>query len=314
MAVISCRRLLDAARNVLGLQAAADTRALGCCVLFAVALFPFGASAGGGSTLHAENVTLPSFHPRIDARAGTAAYSFTRQFGMTEKANQQGLAFGGGYMWVCFDTGSGMGKIIKYSLSGAVLKASPDLPLGHCAEIAYRSKDGTVYAVDYVKGSASAHVRVVDMSLARPAVVKTIDVTRYGLAGMIAVDNSRDELLVFGGSRPYRFNFLALTGSKSGTTVTWLRQVTYGPSLGLPQGLEVVGKEILFSTTNFRNGMITGNRIHVFSRAAVYKGYIKVPIDRESEGLAIDDRHRVYVGFHKPNSVYVMTPAYAGVP
>lgn len=308
------RVLLGLRRNLLGCKAA-DTLVLLICALLMVALLPVAATAAESSTVPTRDSRSPSVDPRVNAHARTSAYSFTRQFNLAEPANQQGLAYGGGYLWVCFDTGNGMGKIIKYSVSGAVLKASPNLPLGHCAEISYRSKDGTIYAVDYVKGGSTAHVRVVNMGLARPAVVKTIDVTRYGLAGMIAVDNARDQLLVFGGSRPYRFNFLALAGTKSGTTATWLRQATYLPGLGLPQGLEVVGAEILFSTTNFQGGAITGNRIHVFSRHAVYKGYIRVPVDRESEGLAIDlSRNFIYLGFHKPNSVYLMSPGYESMP
>ncbi len=241
------------------------------------------------------------------------SYSFAEKFDIAETSNQQGLAFGGGFLWACFDTGGGNGKIIKYSMNGDVRKTSPDLPLGHCAEIAYRNADGTLYAVDYVSGASVARVRVVDMDRPTPAVVKTLDITRYGLAGMVTIDNARDQLVVFGGRSPYRFNFLALSKAKSHTTARWLREVTYRSSLGLPQGLEVVGDELLFMTSNAQNGSLTHNRIHVFDRNARYKSYINVPIARESQGLAVAGDNTLYFGLKRNNSVWVMSPAYQAV-
>jgi hypothetical protein len=91
--------------------------------------------------------------------------------------------------------------------------------------------------------------------------------------------------------------------------------VKYRPGLGLPQGLEVIGGEFLFSTTNFAGGAIIGNRVHVFDLKGGYKTYIDVPISRESEGLAINPTNNVlYLGFHKQNSVYVMSSAYHACP
>jgi hypothetical protein len=241
-------------------------------------------------------------------------YRFSRLSDVAERSNQQGLAFGGGSLWACFDTGGGGGKIIRYSRSGTVLKRSPVLPLGHCAEIAYRPKDGTIFAVDHVKGGSTSNLRIVDMSLVTPRVVKTISLTRYGLAGMIAIDKVRDQLLVFGGRTPYRFNFLSLSGTKANTNVTWLRQATYKGGLGIPNGLEVVGDDVLFSTSIPSGGSIKSNRIHVFDRRARLKTYINVPIGRETEGLAVRLKsNQLYLGFHKPNSIYGMSPAYTPV-
>lgn len=244
------------------------------------------------------------------AAAGTEN-RFFRLFGVTQRGNQQGLAYGGGSLWACFDTGGGYGRIVRYSMTGAVQKTSPPLPLGHCAEIDYRREDKTIYAVDYVKEASTARVRVVDMGRATPAVVKTFDVTRYGLGQMVAIDNTRDQMLLKGGTSPYRFNFFALSGRGPGTTARWLRQVTYGPRLGVPQGLEVIGREFLFLSSYTKNGAMAYNRIHTFSRRGRYKGSITVPIARESEGLAIGPVSRkLYVGFHAPPSVYAMSPAY----
>ena len=276
---------------------------LGICALVAAS----GSAAPGGVAAAAAQ---PVDRSVVD-RPSAVSFSFSRQFDIAERSNQQGLAHGGGFLWVCFDTGGGKGKIVKYSLSGVVQKSSPNLPLGHCAEIDYRSRDGMLYAVDYAEGSPTAHLRIVDMGLARPAVVKTIDVTRYGAGQMVAIDNVRDQVVVKGGARPYRFNFFALAGTKSTTRATWLREVRYQPSLGLPQGLEIVGNEMLFSATNFAGGRITNNRIHVLTLNAGYKTSINVPIARESEGLAVDSsNNNLYLGFHKPNSVYRMSPAY----
>lgn len=274
-------------------------------------VFGLGLAALAAAALCAPpSVAAPSVDGEIGSESTVAPYSFSKQFDIADTSNQQGLAFGGGFLWVCFATGGGEGKIVKYSLSGSAQKTSPNLPLGHCAEIDYRSKDGTIYAVDYNGGSV-AQVRVVDMDLAQPTIVKTFDVTRYGLGQMVSIDNARDQMLVKGGSRPYRFNYFALAGTKSATTATWLREVTYAPNLGMPQGLEIVGDDMLFLTTNFANGGIGSNRIHILGLDGAYQTYINVPITRESEGLGIDPRtNNLYLGFHKPNSVYRMSPAY----
>jgi hypothetical protein len=238
-----------------------------------------------------------------------AAPTFTETFGIVERGNLQGIAHGGGSLWACFDTGEGTGRIVRYSMTGAVVKRSPELPLGHCAEIDYREADNTVYAVDYTPGGTTAHVRVVDMDLRTPGVVRTFDVAQYGLGQMVAIDNDRDLMLLKTGVAPYRFHFFALAGSKSKTTVSWLREVTYRPRLGTPQGLEVVGDEFLFLSSHAGSGSIAYNRIHSFSLGGRYKGFLTIPIARESEGLAIDrSRGVLYFGLHHPRAVYEVRP------
>ena len=239
--------------------------------------------------------------------ASAAGTGFVERFAVLQNGNQQGLAYGGGSLWACFDTGDGLSRIVRYSLNGRVLKRSPELPLGHCAEIAYRKADGTIYAVDYTKGGSTAHVRVVDMSRRVPAVVKTMNVATYGLGQMVAIDNARDQLLLKGGSAPYRFNFFALSGVKGDTTMRWLRQVTFRPPLGTPQGLEVVGNRFLFLSSYAGGGSTAYNRIHVFSLRGTYKRFLHVRLARESEGLALaPGRRLLYLGFHKPKAVYQM--------
>ncbi len=256
-------------------------------------------------------VLWASLLPAVGASAQAAESSFVQRFPVFQGGNQQGLTYGGGSLWVCFDTGEGLGRIVRYSLSGTVLKRSPELPLGHCAEIAYREADNTIYAVDYTKGGVTANVRVVDMSLPTPAVVRSFDVADYGLGQMVAIDNARDQLLVKGGTAPYRFNFFALSGAKGTTTMQWLRQVTYQPRLGTPQGLEVVGDEFLFLSSYAGGGSISHNRIHTFTLGGTYKRSLHVPLARESEGLALDRATNVlYLGFHRPKAVYEMVPAY----
>jgi hypothetical protein len=143
------------------------------------------------------------------------------------------------------------------------------------------------------------------MSRAVPAVIKTFNVTKYGLGQMVAIDNARDRVLLKGGKSPYRFNFFALSGSKRATTMHWKRQVTYDGRLGTPQGLEVVGKEFLFLSSYAGGGSTAYNRIHAFSFGGTYERSVKIPIARESEGLTVDPRRNVlYLGFHHPRAVY----------
>ncbi len=239
------------------------------------------------------------------------AATFSETFRTLERGNLQGIAHGGGSLWACFDTGQGKGRIVRYSMAGAIMKRSPELPLGHCAEIDYREADDTVYAVDYVPGGTSAHVRVVDMDLRTPRVVRTFDVAQYGLGQMLAIDNVRDQMLLKTGEAPYRFHFFALAGSKSETTISWLREVTYRPRLGRPQGLEVLGDEFLFLSSHSEGGSTAYNRIHIFSLGGRYRGFLTVPIARESEGLALDRSTDVlYFGLHHPAAVYEMEPSY----
>jgi hypothetical protein len=240
-----------------------------------------------------------------------ASTTFSRKVAVLQAGNLQGLTHGGGSLWACLDTGDGNARIVRYSMTGAILKKSPRLRLGHCAEIAYREADGTIYAVDYVKGATTANIRLVDMSLATPAVVKTFHVARYGLGQMVAIDNARDRLLLKGGVSPYRFNWFALAGTKSGTTMRWLRESTYQPRLGTPQGLEVVGDDVLFLSSYAADGSIAYNRVHTFSLRGAYERYFSIPIARESEGLAVNaSTGLLYFGLHHPAEVYEIRPAY----
>jgi len=248
--------------------------------------------------------------PTLAAAPTVADTTFSQTFRVFQQGNLQGNTHGGGSLWACFDTGEGLGRIVRYSMTGAVLKRSPELPLGHCAEIAYREADNTIYAVDYVPGGTTAHVRVVDMSLSVPAVVQTFDVAQYGLGQMVAIDNVRDQMLLKTGVAPYRFVFFALSGSKAETTITPLRELTYKPRLGRPQGLEVVGDEFLFLSSYAGGGATAYNRIHTFSLQGAYKGYRTIPIARESEGLALDrSAGRLYFGLHSPKAIYEASPA-----
>jgi hypothetical protein len=246
--------------------------------------------------------------PAVASLPTLADSTFSETFRIFERGNLQGITQGGGSLWACFDTGEGKGRIVRYSTTGAVLTRSPELPLGHCAEIAYRTADHTIYAVDYVPGGTTAHVRVVDMGLRPPAVVRTFDVAPYGLGQMVAIDNVHDRMLLKTGVAPYRFHFFAVGGSRSETTIRWLREVRYRPRLGRPQGLEVVGDEFLFLTSHSGSGSTAYNRIHSFSLRGTYKGFLTVPIARESEGLALDrSDDALHFGLHGPAAVYELT-------
>src|SRR6266542_3028720 len=73
-----------------------------------------------------------------------------------------------------------------------------------------------------------------------------------------------------------------------------------------PQGIEVLGNEILYYTSG-----ITANRIDVYSVTGTKLYAIPVPISAEAEGLSIDETTRtVYIGTRGPDAVYKMSPAF----
>ncbi len=237
----------------------------------------------------------------VQSSTGTSTgYSFSKLFTVPYTGNQQGLAHAGGLHYVAFDVGGGYGRILAYDSSGKELKRSPALRLGHAAEVSYRVADGNFYVAIY-GGGAGLKVGVVDMRPDTPKLLRTYDFSYLGTRGMVAIDNTRDQMVVKSGSKdgPHTFTTTDMHGRILG-------QFT-DESQGLGQGLEIMGDDLLLYTSapDFRSNTIT-----VYSRTGTVRAEIPVPVSSEGEGLSVDHRTgQLHVGFYN-HAVYQISPAY----
>lgn len=228
--------------------------------------------------------------------AAARAYTFELVFNVPDTGNIQGLAYRRGRFYVGFDVGNGQGVIREYDRSGRKLKESAPLDVGHAAEVSVRDADGRLY-VATGGGTNPTKVNVVDFARPEPKIVRTIDLGSLGNSGLVAVDNRRDGLLVHAGPNdqgPFVFAFTDLRGR--------VRSKFTLPYVGVPQGLEMAGDKVLY---------YTDNTITVLSRRGTVLRSIAIPLTGESEGLAVAPAGhgtRVFVGYNKPNRIYVMKP------
>ncbi len=229
-------------------------------------------------------------------------YTFTKVFDVPSTENQQGLAFGARSHFVTFDIGSGQARIVQYNSSGAEIKRTGGLAMGHGAEVSYRQADGNLYIANGGLSGTPTYVYEVDMRLPTPVIARTIDFSSMGSNGMVAVDNGNGRLVVFAG--PNGGPYTAATTDLDGTI---LSKFSIAGGLGTPQGIEMIGNEILYYTSKSPN-----NNIAVYSTTGTLLYSIPIPIADEGEGLSIDEATRtIYVGTHYPRRVYKMSPTFA---
>lgn len=229
-------------------------------------------------------------------------YEFAEIFSVPYMENQQGLAYANGIHYVGFDVGdgNGNGRIVAYDEGGAEIKRSPDLPLGHTAELSHRAADGNLY-VAIAAGGAGLEVGVVDMRRPVPELLRTYDFSDLGTSGMVAIDNARDQMVIKAGPRsgPHTFTTTDMDGNV-------LAQFS-DASQGVGQGLEVVGDDVLLYTSAPDE---LSNQITVYSRSGQILSRIPVPIANEGQGLSVDHRTgEVHVGFRN-HAVLTMSPVY----
>ena len=239
---------------------------------------------------------------QAQAETPPSSYTFSQQFSVGNTENQQGLAFAAGVHYVGFDVGNGNGRIVAYDAQGVEQSRTGPLPLGHAAEIDHRQADGLLY-VATGGASAATKVSVVDLQQVPAAVVRTYDFTnRLGNNGMVAIDDTHDRMLVFSGPNggPYVFSFVDLAGN----IISSFTSLDHG----VPQGLEVVGDQILLYTSLSHP---TRNQITVLSSTGSVLRVIPVPVASEGEGLSVDPAtNEVYIGVNAPNRVHKMSPAF----
>jgi hypothetical protein len=230
------------------------------------------------------------------ASAADARYTFPRQFAVPSGANQQGLAHGGGRFYVAFDLdGRGTARIIAYDKKGHEVRRSGRLPLGHAAELSYRSADGNLYVADGTPGRP-CRVTVVDMRHSPARIVRKYDFSSLGTGGMVAVDNANDRMIVSAGPAGGPFT-VATVGMDGKVQHRFTSRVP-----GTRQGLEVLGKQIVLYTSS---PDLRSNSLTFMSSTGKVRRTITVPVAREGEGLAVNAKSRqLYIGFAGPNAVH----------
>lgn len=255
----------------------------------------------GGMTAAALTASLVAGTGQAAAAAGNPArpprsYRFDLLFDVPHDDNMQGLAARGDSYFVGFDVGGGDAVIREYDRRGMLLKESAALPLGHVAEISFRAADGLLHAVTGGGGNPTL-VRTVDFDADEPAIVGTLDFSALGNAGLVAVDNARDQLLVHAGPSdegPFTFAYADFEGRLGDTFEL--------PGQGVPQGLEMWRDRILY---------YTNNKITLLDREGSITGTIDIPLSGESEGLGVLPTRtgaQLLVGYNAPNRVYRVRP------
>ena len=238
------------------------------------------------------------------ASAASGTYTSTQAFGVAYPGNQQGLAYADGHYYVGFDENDDAARaIIQYSASGVQEKKSPALAIGHAAEIGYRKADGNLYVATGGSGNPTK-IAVVDMRPSTPKITKTYSFAALNGDGMVAVDNAKDQMVVFGGESATTHK-IALASFGTGTITSQFDV----PNLGTPNGLEVLDNQILYLTTyNKKCNVVTS-----FSFSGALQYSLPLSVVGEGEGLAVDPQTRALTfGLRSPRSVNKVSPAWSG--
>lgn len=235
--------------------------------------------------------------------------------------NQQGLAVHGGTYYIATDLGNGTARIGEYDEHGVAIGSIGPLPIGHAAELAYSSVTDRLYAAN---GGFTDPTSVYVIDPATGTMGAPLDLKALGPNGMVASDDANSRLVVFAGqSATYTVSFVdPATGSVTATLPVSIE--------GLPQGLEVVGRELWVYSS-----LPSGNRITRFTIGGTVAdpqvtpvagdaGVIALAALGEGEGMALapgagvspsadapaDPAHPwsgvVVLGAHHPNRIAVL--------
>jgi hypothetical protein len=194
-------------------------------------------------------------------------------------------------------------------MSGSLLRDIGPVSTGHSAETGWRNADGRLYVAN---GGRTAPARVYRVNTTTDVVEQSYNFTTLGNNALVAVDNVADTMKVFYGpdsAVPARYHVRTATfvnGAQIGG------EILIPKNLGVPQGLEIIGSQILYLHSMPNGDGTHRNWITVFHAVTGARlGQITVHISDESEGIAVDPATRtVYIGQKGPNKVYKMQPAY----
>lgn len=241
---------------------------------------------------HADAYFSPLGASKISSPLDTEKYVFDLLFRIDSTDNMQGITYANGFYYVGFDKGNNKGVIRKYTVAGTLVEETGLLDLGHCAELAYRKADGLIYVVN---GGGTEPTMVYAVNMQTKAIVKTINLTRLGNAGLIGIDNINDRLIVHTASSnttPPVFTITDFNGDS-------VRSFSI-PNQGIPQGLDCYGDQIYF---------YTNNKITILRDNGEIISTLPVPKTGESEGLTFAGDFasgNITVGYNGPNRLYAL--------
>lgn len=217
-------------------------------------------------------VVIAPLKPEADSTSSSLLVG-RKLFDIQTEDNLQGVTYWDGLYYVGFDVGKGLGKIRVYNVKGKLIKETDPLAIGHTAELDFRNKNGRLYIANG-GGKNPTKVLEIDMTVKNPSITKTLDLSQLGHAGLLAVDNENDTLVIHTADNDHvapKISFVDFNGQL-------LKQFTI-PYQGIPQGIEV-HNEMIYFQTNSLISIINKNNGQVIDQIAVNE-------PGENEGIAI---------------------------
>lgn len=240
--------------------------------------------------------------------SAATAYTLSKLF-TPARGNQQGLSFQGGKHYIAYDSGDGKnGRIRTYDAAGAMLSDTGLIRIGHAAELSWRDADSRLYVAN---GGATNPSHVYKVKPVSGVIEQDYNFEKLGNNGMVAVDNGTGNMKLFYGPVAPDNNYRIRNVGFDGALGDWF---VVKRSLGVPQGIEVIGDQILYLYSKpWGDGSGNHNNwIAVYSFSGNILGTINLPtlID-EGEGLSVDPANNtVYIGAKGPNAVYKLEPPF----
>lgn len=202
------------------------------------------------------------------------------------KLNHQSVGFAKGKIYLGFDVGNGDGILMRYSVDGKLELVSKKMPIGHCADMEFRQADGKLYVVLGGGKEAGKPWTMTKVARVDPDTLEfeeLIDCSDLGYLGggrgyegMVGIDNETDTLIIYSkpdhkGQDPAelpKVSFLDWKGipkaERPGFHVRPYSDWHVDPSLTeehktlllmIPQGMQVVGKELWIFWTRVRKNV-----------------------------------------------------------
>lgn len=217
-------------------------------------------------------------------------------FHLPSVEKMQSVTYYNGYYYIGIDLGNGNGRIEKYDLVGNFVHATPTLPLGHCAEMAYHPVRKTIFVAN---GGGTTLTRVQEVNFDTGSVINELNFEHLGTSALVAVDRKNNYLILHtsatgGDSGEHTFTILDIANNF--VVIKSFKSV----NKGTPQGLESVNDQIYFCTDN---------RITIYD----YNGQILheylLPKLTENEGITFAADYgspMLVMGYAYPNRLYAL--------
>ncbi|RSD26990.1 hypothetical protein [Mesobacillus subterraneus] len=214
-------------------------------------------------------------------------------FEIATEDNLQGVASWDGNIFVGYDVGKGYGVIRKYNSKGKLLQETLPLPIGHTAEMDFRESNKKLY-ISNGGGKNPTLVYEIDILSQNPSITKTIDFQSLGHAGLLAVDNQNDTLVIHTADDDKAAPKISIADFNGNILKHF--PINYQ---GIPQGLEVHNGIIYFQTNN----LIT---MLNFNGQVIGQTAIEEPGENEGVAIVTKGENAYYIyGYRGGNRLYI---------